>query len=333
MRNYFLILIVLIIISCSNNQKSEVIKYEFLGEFNIKNGANAITLDSEYSNIFISVYNNSINNEFREIQKYNIQGDYIETLIDYMTNIDGNYEYYTPLDLTTDSDGNILVLVRPYYQFANNEWYQHNGFCIIVFDENGKFQKEYDFGSIEEKWFDEISFLNGFIYVTNGTTIKRINSLDDDVIDINLPVENIGSKIGYNIDDNIPVSDMAIDGEENIWLVGQSRVSEKEIGCFMVKFNLNYLTYDILYSNGSTDNFGAAFNKPGIVFDDKDNFYLATGYCQSIEMFNNKGKFEQEISIIDHQFSYPTDIKIDKDYNIYVLDSRNDRILIYGLEF
>lgn len=328
MKKYHFTLIFILIFSCSENQNPMSFSYEFISQFATEHHPNAIAVDSENSYIYVSSSYPSKNNGNQKIQKFSMQGNLIETIIDYMTSIEGIYEYYNPIDLIVDNTHHIFVLVKPYNKNQDSTWSPLNGFCIMKYNYNGELQMEYDFADIEEEWRPSaLSYKNGVLYVTNGNELKKIIIESGQFSNINLPIQNVN----HNFGPYIPTTDMAIDKDDNIWLVGQASFNENQIGCHFTKFDPTCQNHKTFYSKCKTSEYGANLNSPGITIDHKDNFYLSTGYCQSIEIYNYKEEFQREIKI-DDENSLPTDISIDKNNNLYVLDHANDNIWVYKLD-
>ena len=328
MKKYHFFLICLLIFSCSENQNPVSFSYEFVSQFATEHHSNAITVDSDNSYIYVSSSCPSKNNGNQKIQKFSMQGELIGTIVDYLTSIEGNYEYYNPIDLIVDHSHHIFVLAKPYNKNSDSTWSALNGFCILKYNSNGELQKEYDFADIEEEWHPSaLSYKNGILYVTNGNELKKIIIDSGLFSNINLPVQNVN----HNIGPYIPTTDMAIDKDDDIWLVGQAFFNENQIGVHVTKFDPTCQNHETFYSKCKTSEYGANLNNPGITFDNKDNLYLSTGYCQNIEIYDYKQEFQREIKIEDEN-SLATDIAIDKNNNLYILDSANDKILLYKLD-
>ncbi len=314
--------VVIILFSCSENPVS--FSYEFVNQFTIERGSNAITVDSDNSYVYVS----SSWSSYQKIQKFSKQGELIGTMVDYLTSIEGDYDYYNPIDLIVDHSHNIFVLAKPSNKNSDSTWSSFNGFCIMKYNSNGELQKEYDFADIEEQWRPSaLSYKNGILYVTNGNEIKKIIIDSGLFSNIILPIQNVNNTIGPYI----PTTDMAIDKDSDIWLVGQASFNENQIGVHVTKFDSTGQNYKVFNAMCKTSTYGAVLNNPGITFDDKDNLYLSTGYCQSIEIYDYKQEFQREIKIEDKN-SLPIDIAIDKNNNLYVLDRANDKILVYKLD-
>ena len=68
-------------------------------------------------------------------------------------------------------------------------------------------------------------------------------------------------------------------------------------------------------------------NNPGLSIDGHGNIYLATFYCESLEIFNRNEEYVTQIDMDDEE-TRPIDVASDN-HHIYVVDNYNDRIRIY----
>ncbi len=319
MRIYFYLIIYFLIISCS--ECPIPFSYELTNQFTVDHGSEIIAIDSNKGYIYIA--------DPWYIHQYSLQGDQIRTLVDFTQDNIGNYEFYNVRDLVVDDNSNIYILVKPWTQNLDGNRNFLNGFCIIKYNSDGEYQKEFDFTKINEDWFQWIlAYKNNILYVTNGIELKKINSEDGLSTDFNLPSQN------NNTEPYIHTTDMAIDDDNNIWVVGQASwdvATDWKVGVHITQFDSNCQYQKTFNAKCRTSFFGSRMNNPGITFDSNNNMYLATFYCQSIEIYDFDQKFQREI-LIESERSLPIDIEIDSNKSLYVLDSFNDRILIYELK-
>lgn len=233
--------------------------------------------------------------------------------------------------MVVDDISNIYILVKPWTQNLDGNKNYLNGFCIIKYNSDGEYQKEFDFTKIDETLEPSVlAYKNNILYVTNGIELKKINSEDSQSSDYIFPIQN-----SNYIDPNyIHITDMAIDNDNYIWVVGQADWdvnNDWKVGVHITQFDSNCQHQKTFYAKSKSSFFGSALNNPGITFDNDNNMYVTTFYGQSIEIYDFDQEFQREIKI-ESERSLPIDIVIDKNNNFYVLDRANDNVLVYKLD-
>jgi len=312
----------------SNPTKSEnTFTYELAFQFNTFEKPNSMVMDNENQFIYISSGYLNSPDDSPKIQKFNFTGELLATVVDFLNYSNGLFSGYSPLDITLDDEQNICVLARPYKKSQNDEyWEPYNGFCILVYNSNGNFQKEFDYSEIDFFYTPSITFKNNWFFVTNSFTLYKISKTSEQLTEIPLPKSSDGS-----MPENF-ISDLAVNGDENIWFVGQASEDGFTVGSYISKVDSKCSQIFKFYSIRTTGNFGANLSQPSIELNKNGNIYLTTFYCQSLEIYNSSGillrdyDFNKEIN----KNTLPIDLGIDKAENIYVLDGRND--LVYVLK-
>jgi len=326
-KNILIILLLFFVVAC---EKDDRIKLDSIGyEYSFSTELKPIAIAIEKNNGFVFVVNNnpSSNNYSHKIQKFNLEGELINTIIDFDSFNKGKYTRYTPEDMCI-GNSNIFVLVQP-MTLSNETWITYNGFCVLQFDLNGSLTSEYDFSEFEDYWYpSSIAYLNNFIYVTNGQmTIKKIEENSGIADDIHIPITNDKPYL--------LVTDMEIESEEAIYLTGQGiskidSINNDVSGCHITKLNCLVDQQYTFYSKSRTGTMAAMPNNPGLAINDNGNIYLTTFYGRSLEVFNkgNELILQQEIKTIDGEETLPIDIAIIKS-DIYIVDYKNDIVLVY----
>jgi hypothetical protein len=323
------ILIFFFLFTCSKNKDplSSSFSMTFVSEFATEPWPNAITADKLTGHIYVSNDQSGRNESSRKIQKYTHDGKLITTIVDYNTNTYGKYERYIPHDLVTDDASEIYVLVMPLSINPDSTWSPLPGFCIMSYNDNGMFLKEYDFTSTGDMHFDlSLAYHKGILYVTNQRIVRKITIDTGEFYDFKLPLEEM-EHATINI---LPTADMAVDKADNIWLTGQVGFNDG-IGCHFTKFDATCQNHTMFYSKGLTTSYGAALNFSAIAFDAENNLYLSTGYCKSIEIYNREILFQYEFIFEDEQY-YPLDIAIGKNSFLYILNKFPGSVRIYKLK-
>lgn len=75
------------------------------------------------------------------------------------------------------------------------------GFCILKYDFDDTFQKEFDFAKFDQKWSPAaIAHNQKYLFVANGRMIKKISKDNEQVFDITIPAgePNPGLSISVN---------------------------------------------------------------------------------------------------------------------------------------
>lgn len=326
--NNIIILFLFIQLSCSKNPlfpEDVVFFFEFLTETR----PNSIVIDGEYGSVYISNCRSSKSNDNRKVQKFNLKGELLSTVVDFVHNEDGNYPRYNPLDLTLDAGHNLYILVKPYFKFENDDyWSPHNGFCIMKYDSEGYFQKEYDFAEFDmERSPVAIANNDDFLCITNSFVMIKINKGNGQSIQHPLPTRTEGNSAWPEI----LTSDMEIDTDENFWFVGQAAFDNQSVSCHITKMDPDCQNWFTFYSKGNTSHFGANLNNPGMAFDIRGNIYLATCYCKGLEIFHRSGMhlYDVAIHIEDRDRILPIDVAVGPDNRIYVLDGGYDLVYVF----
>lgn len=327
MKNFYFCLICLLLFSCEIC--SIPFSYELADQFTVNQGSDAIAIDDDKGYIYVA------NSRHPQIHQYSLQGNLIRTIVNFSEDNNVNYDYYDPIDLTVDENSYIYILAKPREQNIDSTWIFLNGFCIIKYNSNGEYQKEFDYTEINEDWYPwrfSLAYKNNILYVTDGRRLKKINTENGMSNDFVFQIQN-----SNYIDPNyIHTTDMAIDIDNNIWLVGQADWdvnNDWKVGVHMTSFDSNCQNQKTLNANCRASFFGAGMNNPGITFDSYNNMYLATYYGQSIEIYDFDQEFQREIKMEDEN-SLPIDIVIDQNNNLYVLvhNPGKNRIMIYELD-
>ena len=247
--------------------------------------------------------------------------------MDFETFDKGNFLRYLPVDITIDDNRNLYVLVNPLIEQTDETWTTPTGFCILQFDFNGSFKKEFDLSQIDgEGSPSSIAYSNKHVFVTNGRIIKKISIESEQVFDILLPV----SEKNINTWPDLHTTDMAINSEGIIYLTGQAAFSNDSVGCHITKFYPQNNQRITSYSKGWTGMFAAMLNNPGLSISSDGNIYLATFYVMSLEIFNKNIEFIMQLDIRteNDKETRPIDIALDNSH-IYIADNKNNLILVY----
>lgn len=323
MKKLFHILIFLILISCFDCLV--LFSYEFSNQFTINYGDRAIALDNEHGFLYIL---NTVDNQ---IDLYNLQGNKQFTFADSTIQNNGIYQFYAFIDLIVDEKSDVYILAVPYKIQTDGFKNYFGGFSIINLNSNGELLKEFNYSKIEKSWSPNLlAYKKSILYITDGSRLKKINAENGLAIDYIFPIQN---STDYNRP-YIHSTDMAIDNDNNIWLVGQDiwDISiDSKVGVHMTRFDSNCQNQKTFIAKSKSSFFGSALNRPGICFDSDNNMYLATCYGQSIEIYDFDQEFQHEI-LIESERSLPVNIAIDNNKNLYILDGLNDRVLIYELK-
>lgn len=323
----FSILLLCLLITCEKDDNSSLDSIGFKFSFPTEPKPIAIGIEKSHGFVYVANHNPSNNNYSSKIQKFNLKGELIKTIIDFDSYSSGKYTGYTPEDMCIDNS-NIYVLVRS-MSLSNGTWTTYNGFCVLQCDLEGNLAHEYDFSDYEEYLYpSSIAYSNNCIYVTNGQmTIKRIEKNSGSATDIHIPITNDKA---YQL-----VSDMEIESEEAIYLTGQGiswidSINNDVSICHITKLNCIADQQYTFYSKSRTGTMAAMPNNPGLTRSDIGNLYLATFYGMSLEIFDKQNEIivQKEIKTNDGEETLPIDVAIINS-DIYIVDYKNDLVFVY----
>ena len=338
----FIIFVAVIIYGCKKEQYSKPVSVSYESSFSTEPSPISIAIEKNHGFVYVANYNPAINNYSSKIQKFNLKGELLKTAVDFTTFSLGKYSRYNPIDFCIDNNSNIYVLVQP-SQLSGGTWITLGGFCILQFDTNDNFQKEYyfnDFSSFEPLWHPSaIAFSNNYLYVTNRiffVTDGRVNNIIKKISFVNNQVTDISIQYNSENIDSLPfmpVSDMTINSEGIIFLTGQTfpTVSTDDIsGCYIIKFypqTNQLLTFN---STGRTGMMYSMLNNPGLTISDIGNLYLATFYGMSMEVYDKNDEFilQVDVRLVGGKDTRPIGIA-HFDKHIYIADYHNNNVYVY----
>ncbi len=308
-----------IFLGCEKNPVSFSLKT--VSELSTEPKPNAIVVDDQLGVFYVANSNSSLENYSHRIQCFDLQGNYLRTIADFINNPKGNYRRYTPIDMVLDSDHHLHVLAKPYDQLADGSWAPFPGFCIIKYQADGSFQGEFDFARFEPYWsLGAIAFHRGYLFVTDGRVLMKIDKDNGLFFEIPLPSEP-DSAARF-------ITDMSVDSKGTIWLVEQAFYVDESIGCQFIRINLTENSLTKFYAKGKTKNYSSMLSNPGIAIDRDDYIYLATFYCRTLEIYKPNCEFLNQIELDDRTDCLPIDVAVDDKGRVYVADFGADRVLI-----
>ena len=329
----FFMFIVAIIISCekidnsNDSYSSEIDSVIYISNFSTEINPIAIATDKNNGYLYLANNDRSNLNTGSKIQKFNINGEFEETIIDFVSFNYGIHDRYAPIDLCI-SDNNIFVLAQPMFQ-TDSYWLTNTGFCILHFDLDGKWIKEFDFSELKDYWGSSaISYFSGFIYVANKeVAIRKINANNGVTEDIQITKRT-----------STPVTDMVVVSEEKIYLTGQGPwegdvTNFDNSVCFITQMDCTKDETRTFFSKSRTGTMTSMFNNPGLTIKDNGNIYLSTFYGRSLEIYNSNNKLilQKDIKTNEFEETLPIDVTL-YGTNIYILDYKNNKVHIYQEE-
>ena len=331
----FIIFVAVIIHGCKKEQYSKPVSVSYESSFSTESRPISIVIEKNHGFVYVANHDPAIINYSSKIQKFNRKGELLKTVVDFANFSQGKFSRYNPIDFCTDNNSNIYVLVQP-AQLSGGTWIALGGFCILQFDTNDNFKKDYDFSEFGQPWdLSAIAYSNDYLYVvtgiipTNGFIIKKISLLYNQVADISFQNNNV------NIDSlpYMPVSDMTITSEGTIYLTGQAfpTIPTDDIsGCHITKFDPHSNQLVKFYSKGRTGIVASMLNNPGLTISDIGNLYLATFYGMSIEVYDKNDEFILQVDLrpIAGKNTRPIDLAHFDKY-IYIADNQNNIVYIY----
>jgi len=326
----FISILLLLAVSCKKDDHEKPCSVTYTSGFSTETRPVAIAIDEKQGFVYVANHHPSTSNFSSKIQRFNLEGDLRETMIDFRTFSGGLYERYSPIDMCIDND-DMYVLVKPMDQ-TDDSWLTLSGFCVFHFDLNGNLIDEFDFSQLENyQDFSAMAFLNDYIYVTSGQyVIVQIDKNSGQADYMQIPITNDRSYFH--------VSDMEIQSGERIYITGQApfRFDSATINdvsiCHVSRLDFREDTTYTFYSNSRTGTMAAMLNNPGLAMKDNRYIYLATFYGRSLEIYDldddNKLILQEDITPNGTDETLPIDVALYKD-DVYIVDHKNDQVYIY----
>ena len=300
---------------------------EFIFEFPTRPRPNIIVIDDEYGYVYIA--NFRWGNRDREVMKYSLNGELLNRVVDFNTNQQGKYSRYVPVDLTIGANHHLYILVKPYFKSENDEtWTRYDGFCVMAYDSEGIFQKEYDFAEYFMEWSPEaIAYCDGFLYVTSNQCLIKIDVFTCQSVELPLPMRTVDDYVMPELF----VTDMEVDVNKNIWFTGSSLFTNTFAGCRIMRMSPDCRNHVVFDSKDQVPVLNAAPNHPGIAFDKNNKVYMATFYGGDLEIFNPSGLSlcVVKLNIEGRDRILPIDVAINFTDTIYVLDYLNGSVYVF----
>jgi len=327
----FIGILLLLTVSCKKDDQVRPCSVTYQSGFSTETRPIAIAIDQKQGSVFVANRHPSISDFSSKIQRFNLEGDLRETMIDFRSFSAGLYERYSPIDMCIDND-DMFVLVKPMRQ-TDDSWATFSGFCVFHFDLNGNLVNEFDFSQLEDYWdFSAMAYLNDFIYVTSGQfVIVQIDKNSGQADYIHIPITNDRPYL--------LVTDMEIQSEERIYITGQApfRIDSTIINdvsiCHISRLDFKEDTTYTFYSSARTGTMAAMLNNPGLAIKDNRYIYLATFYGRSLEIYDmdedNELILQEDIQPDGTNETLPIDVAFFED-DVYIVDHKNDKVYIYA---
>lgn len=325
--NYLLIiLIVFVLIACEKQEQDQVsISINFESSFPTEVMPKAIAVDEESGFVFVANYAPIIKSWSSKIQKFDLDGTLIETIIDLDSTSSGELKRYIIKDMCINL-GSIFALVRPLYY--NGEFWdlQYSKIYILMFDYYGDLLKEYNIDTDIIYNKNMLACSNDFIYVYDGESIMKISKESGMTIEHDIP--NLQNK------SNLLISDIEVDLNESLYATGvdveYAKTDSIFPACYISNLSLENENQNIVYSKSKIGIVAAEPNNPGISINNRGIIYLATYYAGTIEIFDDDYRFilQETIRSDDGKTTNPIDVALGNG-RIYLLDSKNNHVYVY----
>ena len=321
-KHVILVVFVLFSFNCDRQLNPLSFTIDYVSSFSTE--PRPIAIAAHNGNLYVANSNPYRNNDTRKIQKYNSSGELLKTVVYFASFESGKYLRYHPIDIALDDDQNLYVLVKPFQKYFDDEWASFEGFCILKFDKDDEFEKELDFAQFDQEWFPAaIACYDEYVFITNGRILKKISFDNENVFDIALPVheENGNTRPEHH------TTDMAINAKGVIHLVGQAAFGNEAVGSHITRFYPENNQCITVYAKGRTESFAAMLNNPGLAIGRDGKIYLATFYCESLEIYSRVCEFLMQLDVDDEK-TLPIDVAVDNTH-IYLVDNFYNRINVY----
>jgi DNA-binding beta-propeller fold protein YncE len=260
------------------------------------------------------------------VEVFDMEGIPVKTVVDMETFDSGFFERYQPRDIAFDDNRNLYILAKPYQPWIDETWFPVEGFCILQFDDDDRFRKEFDFTQADLNP-SSIAFFDNHLFVTDGRILKQIDPETQHFINISLPVSEDDSGTWPHLH----VTDMEIDRGGMVYFTGQAAFNNDSVGCHISGYDLDTGHLTIRYAKGWTRNYCAMFNNPGLFISSDGFLYLASFYKMSIEVYDSHSDFVMECDTRTPAFeeTRPIDI-VYANSKIYVADHLNDQVHLFN---
>ena len=262
-----------------------------------------------------------------KLTRYNKDGDFRDTIVDFENFDQGSYIRYIPDDIAVDEFKNLFVWARPVTDTPGGIWNSASGFCILVFNLEEGFVRELDFSAMDGGMARNLAHAGGILYTEYGAGIKKINLANGEISGTPLP-ENTGDEdwlSRYH-------SDMEIDAGGLVYFSGPYSPSFDSTGCRIQTFNLTTLVLQNHIAEGTSEVLASMAGAPGLAIHQNGDIYLANFYGSGVEVYDEKMVFllKQGLEAIGERDDLPIDLSTFKD-RIYVLDYANDLVQVFTI--
>jgi hypothetical protein len=329
------VLLFIALMACNKQEDEEpvsvTINYEY--SFSTNSGPLAIEADKDNGHLFVVGYKRGIG-QSANIQKFTLNGEFINTIVDFDSLDNGMYDRYIANDMCLNN-GYIFALAYPLVLINDEYWHiiNTNSFSILHFDLEGNLLHEKIF-EIDDFYAETIACSDNYIYISDFALKRGIVKIERSKSLSNLEFINITTDVSLKH----LISDVYISSRESVYMTGQAILKKDSIdfdfsGCHVTILNgqKNQTTF---YSISRTGVSAAAPNIPGIALNEKGYIYLATGYGSSLEIYDQKNRniLIEQINTDDGQITHLTDVVLFNG-NIYLLDSKNSKVHVYNEKY
>ncbi len=316
--------------SCEREYPSPA-SLEYAFGIETKSRPSSIVSDPDNGDLFILCMQNWVSNPVSEVQRFNRDGEFLNTVVDFTNFSGGKYPSYIPRDITVDENRNLYVLVHPRSDTDPNAPGKHpEGFNILSFRPNGSLLDELDFSTNDEVIRPGcIAYSSDHLYTTDGVHLQKISLENKNFTNTLLPT-SLSDSLLYPV----PITDMEVGQDGKVYLTSQhSQCCPHLVGCQILIYDTKSDDVSIILGNSLTDWFGSWVNQPGISMHSNGDLYIATFYNRSIEVRDRNMELilEKEMDQIGDDYPLPIDIATFRQH-VYVVDNRNNRVDVYLAE-
>jgi hypothetical protein len=259
-----------------------------------------------------------------KVDRYNCNGDFLSTLVDFMNFDRGNFLMYIPRDLAMDEEGNLYVVSSPVTDTSEGYWETATGFSILEFNREGGFERELDFSSRDEGLARMLSFCDGSLYTCYSPEIFRIDLHSGVTEEIPFPADPAEESFFAH-----EYSDMEITTGGRVYFCGPYYPAADSGNCRILKSTTEFRSFTQCISTDATQVFAAMVGTPGLSVHRNGDIYLANFYGSGIEVYDPEMSyiFTCPLEGTGEDPTLPIDVATWKD-RVYVADYSNSQVII-----
>jgi len=264
-----------------------------------------------------------------KVDRYSRNGDYQETLIDFMTFDQGAFVRYIPRDMALDDAGRLYLLGSPVTDTSQGTWVTATGFSILEFDRQGSFIGEMDFSDLDGGMARILASHEENLYTCFMPEILRIDKQTGTATEIAFPDMPSGQDpYSYYF------SDMEISPNGTVYFSGPYPIGMDSSTSRILTCDLDFGSFAEYISSDQRMVFASMIGSPGLAIHSQGDVYLSTFYGSGVEVYGSHMEYNltHHLEKTGDRDPLPIDLATWKN-RVYVADNMNSQVYIYSLGY